>query len=727
MNSIVHHRRDHDDMLPTPFGASPSFDQGDHDQTAGTWLLTYFGIALRHRWLIAIICGAFLVLGLAVTIMSPREYSATTRIQIDRAATNVVDYGDVQRDGLNNWEFYETQYKLLESRSLAEKVVDELGLDQDNMFLADQDASAAEDISVLEVSAEDRRDWAVGMVRGSTRIQPIADSSMVDIGYVSRDPEMSARLANAVADAFIKQNLERRFEASAYARDFLKQRLDATRERLEESEREAAAYARSQGIVMTSGGTDSDRRQTLAADQLSRLNSELTAATAGRVQAESDWRNDRGGRAAASSLDNQTLNSLRRQRSEYRAELSKLESDFGPDYPRVKALTAQIAELDTQIERESAMVQRSVASDLEDRYRKALAAETALRRQVDAAKSRLLNEQQDGIKFNILEREVATNRALYEGLLQRYKEIGVAGGVGTNNVSIIDPALEPLVPSAPNMPINLALALMLGLVSSAAAIIVLEQIASSRIRPTEVQGKLGIPLLGSTPRVDENEHDEEASGELSEAYFSTLTSIQFSTEQGAPKTMLVTSAQKGEGKSTTANRIATDLAGLGQKVLLVDGDLRSPSVHKMFGKQLGTGVSDYLANRTDLAGVVIESGIENLALVTGGTIPPNPAKLLSGDRIESFFEEASKQYDHVVIDGPPVLGLADAPLLSRHAGGTLFVVEAQRTNAARARQAVNRLLNAQARLVGAIVTKFDARTGGYGYGYGYGSQYRYGD
>lgn len=689
-------------------------------------LLALWQIAMRWRLLIAASVVGAILLGLFATFVAEREYTASTRIQIDRATGNVVNFEGVEPDTRNDWEFYETQYKLLESRSLAEKVVDDLALDSDTTFLSGDDEAAAEDLA--ELSDAERRDLAVAMVQGGTSIEPVTGSSVVDIVHVSTKPEDAARIANSYAESFIEQNLERRYEATAYARDFLKERLEATRARLEESERAAADYAAREGIVRTSSATDADRRETLTVEKLARLSAELSSATAARVQAQSDFEANRGGRAAASALTNSTISELRRQRSELRGELSKLESDFGPEYPKIKALTAQIAELDVQISGERSLVDRSIESDLRDRYSQALATERSLARQVEDAKNSVLGQQSDEIQFNILERDVATNRALYEGLLQRYKEIGVAGGIGANNVSIVDDAKTPERPSSPNLLKNLFVALVFGAAACGGTIFLLEQIAQSRLRPSDLQEKLGLPLLGSTPRVVESSVDETASKELAEAYFSTLTSIQFSTEQGAPTSLLVTSTQKGEGKSTTAHALAADLAALGSRVILVDGDLRSPSVHKSVGQSLGTGTSDYLANRAPAAELVRESGTKNLAVVHAGTPPPNPAELLAGLRMGQFIDELLTLCDHVVIDGPPILGLADAPLLSRQVEGTVFVVESQRTPAARARLALDRLFAVNARLIGAIITKYDERTGGYGYGYGYGygSRYKYG-
>jgi polysaccharide biosynthesis transport protein len=457
---------------------------------------------------------------------------------------------------------------------------------------------------------------------------------------------------------------------------------------------------------------------------------------------EALYRSGSAGNIAAQSLTSSTVNDLRKQRSELIGQLSKMQSDFGEEYPPVVALRSQIAELDRQVAQETARVSSSVTQDLGGRFHQAVAAESALQAKVDAMKQELLGEQGRSIKFNILQRDVDTNRALYEALLQRFKEVGVAGGVGTNNVSIVDRALTPKQPSSPNIPLNLALGLLLGLVIGGVAAFVIEQLAESVILPAEFQSKLRIPLLGSTPATkgllsqkliaaksgaknDLRLHEVSNNSELAEAYFSILTAVQFSTANGAPRTLAVTSSQAQEGKSTTAVAIARGLATVGASVLLIDADMRNPSIHKSVGIPHGRGLSDVLTGHANIQEVIHKTDIPGLSVVTAGPIPPNPAELLAGDGLSRTLRAASEMFDHIIFDSPPVLGLADAPLIARATEGTVFVIEAGRTRSSQARHAIDRLLGIRAHIVGAVLTKLDSRNSGYGYGYGY--TYSYGN
>jgi capsular exopolysaccharide synthesis family protein len=412
-----------------------------------------------------------------------------------------------------------------------------------------------------------------------------------------------------------------------------------------------------------------------------------------------------------------------------------------------------VNELSKQIAQEEAVVRSGVNQDLHDRFRQALAAERGLQARVDGLKADVLDQQQRSIQFNIIQRDVDTNRALYEALLQRFKEIGVAGGIGTNNVSVIDPALPPENPSSPNLPLNLALGLFFGLVLGAGAAFVLDQLAESVILPAEFQHKLGIPLLGSTPAIKGEVRKKllgwspagkggtgtglmeqspssgsgkellDSKSELSEAYFSVLTAVQFSTAHGTPKTLSVTSSQQGEGKSTTALAIARALSSVGARVLIIDADMRNPSLHKSLGMPCGRGLSDVLTGQAQLADVVQPVGTNALSAMTSGPIPPNPAELLASGALEAVLSTAAEQFDHVIVDGPPVLGLADAPLIARAVEATVFVVESARTRSSQARQAIERLLRVRAHILGAVLTKLDSRSSGYGSGYGYNYSY----
>lgn len=740
-----------EERLPALYEASEQRPIEPHESL----IRHYWRIIYRHRWIVLAAVVACVGIALLASMLMQREYTAMTRIEIAREAANVTNIEGVEGEDsrLADFEFYQTQYALLKSRSLSESVVRSLSLESDYDFLSDYDESEA--ASLKELPRERRFMLATEKVNEQTIVSPVRGSSIVDVGYRAPDPEVAARIANEIAEKFIETNLSRRFEATAYARQFLQNRLAAVRTRLEQSERQATAYARGQGLISVATG-DGSRDQLLINTELAQLTSQLADARAAREKAEGDYRGNAGGNAAERSLSNIAVNQLRQQRGILSAELQKLESDFGPEYPRVQALRQQLAELNRQIAREESVVRSGVNRDIYDRYRQALATEQGLQRRVDQLKAAVLDQQQRAIQLNIIQRDVDTNRALYDALLQRFKEVGVAGGIGTNNVSVVDPALSPENPSSPNLPLNLALGLLLGFLLGVGAAFVLEQLSEAVILPAEFQRRLGIPLLGSTPAVKgevrnkllrfsrRGDNDQvqllgsrdadrstaktallDTSSELAESYFSIRTALQFSTTEGIPQTISVTSSQEGEGKSTTAVALARSIAGIGARVLLIDADLRAPSLHRWFGMKAGPGLSEFLTRQAALMELVHECDSPGLSVLLAGTIPPNPSELLATGALDRALKVALENFEHVIIDAPPVLGLSDAPQIARATEGTVFVVEAGRTRASQARHAIDRLLQVRAHILGAVLTKLDSRSSGYGYGYSY--SYRYGN
>ena len=690
-------------------------------------LRQYWRIFFKRRLIIAAITAFCVGLGILLAMLTRLEYAATVTIQVARETANVLNIQGVDDNQESNpWdqEFYQTQYALLKSRSLSEAVVRSLGLADNYLFLAGFEEDGVADMR--KMPRDERFATATTIVNGNTIVAPVRESSIIDVRYQSPNPAMAATIANSVAENFVQSNLTRRFEAAAYARQFIQNRLNQVRSRLEESERKAVEYAAKQGLIKIDTGTQGVQ-QSLVNRDLAQLSSELVQARANRIAAESQYRAGTGGSIAAQSLTNQAINQLRQQRGQLSGELSKLEANFGPEYPQVVALRSQVAQLDTQIRREEGRVGSGVTQDMSGRFRQALQTEQALQARVDGLKSQLLGEQQRSIQYQIIQRDVDTNRALYEALLQRFKEVGVAGGIGTNNISIIDRALVPEAPFKPNLMLNIILGLMIGMVIGALTAIMLEQLEEAAVLPDDFHRKLGIPLLGATPKMRATAEVQdallEAKSPLSEAYFSILTSIQFSTSHGAPTSMMLTSAQAREGKSTTAMALSQALAAVGARVLLIDADMRNPSMHKLLQRPLSAGLSNLLTGQGDFDSLVQPSNTPNLSVMMAGHIPPNPAELLSSGAVDQVIREATSKFDHVIIDGPPILGLADAPLLTRAVEATVLVVESGRTRATQARHAIERLLAVRGNVIGAVLSKFDMRNAGYGYGYGYNYSY----
>ncbi|CAN7274940.1 GumC family protein [Brevundimonas sp. LjRoot202] len=691
----------------------------------------YWRLLVKHRFLIGGAFLAALVIGVAVTLLTTPIYTATTTIQIERSTANVVDVEEVSpsESAYSAEEFFQTQYGLLKSRSLAERVVESLGLATSDRFIEQmggQAPSANGGTAAARVNA--RRDAAVTLIQDNLVVLPVRGSRLVNVSFDSPSPQLSAQIANAIAENFIQSNLDRRFESSAYAREFLEDRIAQTKARLEDTERQLVAYAAAQQIINVSeGDEEGGASQSLVGTNLNALNNALAQATAGRVAAEERWRQASAAPVLSLTdvLQNQTIQRLTEERARLDAQYQQNASVYQPDWPAQQQLKAQIDELDSQIN----TVARSILNSIRGQYVVAANQERALQNRVNALKGDVLDLRSRSIQYNILQRELDTSRSLYEGLLQRYKEVGVTGTLASNNISIVDAAEIPDSPSKPQLLLNLAIAMLLGLGLGVGAAFLIEALDESLGTPEDVEAKLNIPVLGVVPLLDKGQTPAEALADIrssfSEAYYSLRTALQFSTPDGAPASLLVTSSRPAEGKSTTAYALALNLARLDKKVLLIDGDLRNPSMHRVVGVDNDKGMSNLLSGSDDLRAVSVPTKHQNLDFIACGPLPPNPAELWGGDRFRRVLEQARAEYDHVVIDGPPVLGFADAPLLASAVSGTIFVLEAHGTRRAQAKGALKRLSVRNSRLIGGVLTKFNTKKTQYG-GYNYAYDYNYG-
>jgi capsular exopolysaccharide synthesis family protein len=678
---------------------------------------TLLRIIHHWRWLVL---GA-IVLGLAGAILSTLTtrpvYRAGVTLEANPPTVSVSDEQSrqIEQSSYSSIDFVATQVGLLQSRAVAERTAQELNLGS-NPLVAAQTGDASS-----------RLDQATGVVRGGLKVTPPEDGTLIGITYDSPSPQLAAQIANGIAESFINTALQRRYEASAYARNFLERQINKTRSDLERSERALVAYAQQQGIINTTNSTDgktSGDSGSIQGDSLVQLNTALAQATARRVMAEGAYRQSL---ATGPTADiTQSTQALRQQRATLQAEYSQKRVYMKPDHPEMQSLQSQIDELGRQISDATAQASAGRNNTLLAEYRSAQAAERGLQAQVSALKGDVLDLRGRSIRYNILQREVDTNRSLYDALLQRYKEIGVAGGVGTAPVSIVDRATVPGAPYKPNLLFNLLFGLGLGLIAGFAGAIVLEFL-NDKIRTREdVRNKLGLPCLGVVPKTLAKgtfvEDLKNPTSIVSEAYSAIVAALRFSTETGMPKVLLITSTQSGEGKSSTALALAQNFARRDCKVLLIDSDLRKPAFKASSDR---VGLSKLLTTDDALRDHVLNTQHDNLALLSSGPLPPNPADLLTTPRMRQLIAEAREQFDLIVIDGPPTLGLADAPLLAAAAGNVLFVVESGKTRTRVAVEALNRLEATGSHLLGATLTKSPESGGGYGYGR-YGRRYGYG-
>ena len=709
-------------------------------------LLSYWHIILKRRWMVLGVLGIIFLTSLVGTLLTTPIYRATTILQIERQSMQVMDVqGVTPTEDIYADDFYQTQYELLKSRALAQRVVAQLGLAESGelermrpgspwqkiMGLfgrgANDEQSAPQQASKLSgPDKAEKENQLAGSFAGGISIEPVRNSRLVRINYDSPDPAFAQKAANAIVEGFIASNLERKFDSSAYAKTYLEERLKELKLKLEDSERKLVEFAQKEQIIGTSGGENGG---TLTQQSLQSLNAAYGKAQEDRIRAESRWAQAQvssGISLAMESGNTSYITTLQESRGKLMAEYQDKLKLYKPAYPIMAQLKGQIEEIDKQIASEGGNIRGAIQAQ----YLAALKQEGMLAAQIKGLKTDVLDQEGRSIQYNIFKREVDTNRQLYDGLLQRYKEIGIAGGIGTNNMSIVDRA-QMGGQFKPDLMRNLMLATMVGLLFGCLLALGFEYLDDSLKAPEDIEKQLGLSILGVIPKLKDPQTPTTAltdlRGAFTEAYRSVRTALQFSTDKGVPRVLLITSASPGEGKSTTARALAQNIAELGRRVLIVDCDLRNPSLHRHFNADNSTGLTNFLAGGMKPMDLIQKTNMPNLSYLSTGPLPPNPAELLMGSKLVSFLTVAVEKFDQIIIDGPPILGLADAPILANRATATLLVIEAGETRVAVAKNAIKRIFAARGHLIGAVMTKYNAKLhSGYGYGAGDYDYYSYG-
>lgn len=703
-------------------------DFGLAQDASGFNPLHYLQILSKYRWLIATVIITSLLVGAGVTFLMTPIYRSTAAIQIDRETVSVVKVdGFEPQEGQGGIEFYQTQYALLASRSLAERVATKLGLVQNASFMEDKAGphdrllelvlgKDTKEEAAAEKTQEELARLATDKLLKTLTVSPISGSRIVRLSIDNAHPELAQEIANGYAEVFITDSLDRRFESTTYARKFLEDRLQQLKLKLEDSERQLVAYAQEKGIIKLDG------EKNLSVTTLEAVNAQLTEARSERIKRELLWKqaSQSTGLGMKEFLESEAIQENRKLRTELAAQYQQKLAVFKPAFPEMVQLRNQIKELDRQVQTEVNAIKESIkvaflaAKEEEDR----------LAQQLEESKSENSELRNSSIEYNILQREVDTNRTLYDGLLQRYKEIGVAGGVGTNNISIVDKGQMPILPRSPNLFLNLGIAFALGLIASVLLALFLDHVDDTFMLPEDIEKELGVPAIGVVPKprsagkIEDELRDSRSP--LSEAFRSLRTGLQFSTQEGLPRSLLVTSSQPSEGKTTTTINTAKLFADIGLSVLLIDCDLRNASVHQRMVCSNAIGLSNYLAGTHAPEDVVQSTSQPGLTLMSAGPLPANPAEMLNSARLGSLVTLACSSFDLVILDGPPIMGLADALLLANSVHATVMVVAANDTRVNTVKIALKRLRQTRANVIGAVLTKFEPKGWGYGYGeYGY--------
>lgn len=704
-------------------------------------------IVNKYRRTILLFMAIVLVTVAAATLIERPVYRATAVLEITPRNQNIVQFQNVEQSDYDPQTYRRTQAKIMESRAVAGEVVDHLdlatkpafngkiqqrsilgGLRQitrvviDPLFssirqlLGGQPAQAP---ATASAASDDpnaaQRAALVNHLQGNLSVTPVRESNLFNVSFDSFSPHLAAQVTNAVAHAYIKLIREKRFEASAGAKAYLQKEIQQAQAKLESSEKAMNDYARKYHVV------DLEDKNNIMSTRLQTLNDQLGQIRAQRIAAESLYHQtnqvDIGSLPAV--LNDDLISTLKQDYAQLRNEYAKLSSIYKPKYPARRELRRQMT--DARDDLKQAIDNR--INSLKVNYDQLKDQEHLLQQAVAQQKEQLLDLQNRGIQYNILKREWQTNQQLYKSLLKRVRELGVATGLQADNASIIDNAQVPSVPYEPSLIHNASLALVLGLLGGVGLAFLLAFLDNTVRTPEELERLVHLPSLGLVPKVDTKRLPDEVKidllshqmrdKDLSEAFRSIRTSLMFASPGGAPPVIQVTSTSQSEGKSTTTANLAIVLAQTGVSVLLVDADLRAPRLHKIFGVPRGPGLTEYLVK-----GELEEfypTGIDKLSLLAAGTPPPNPAELLSSSKMNRLLEKLAGQFDYVIVDSVPVLGLADAVVMSTKVKGVVMVAAAGQIGKGALREAVKRLRTVRAPMLGAVLNMIEPNSSEYGY------------
>ena len=741
------------EMLPADIGSTSGPRTYPELASQESAIRDYLRVLLKRKWtVLACLFTVFAVVAIASLKMTP-VYEASGSIAINKPDSSL---GNFNNSTTFNLDYYdptelETEVKILQSDLLALQVVKDLGLDRRPEF----GGKAAPSSSSLDLAPDplqtdpSRTSALLANFRGSLKVTLAPNTKIIDVHYSSPDKQLAANVVNKLMEDYTENNFKSRFDSTMQAEDWLKNQLVDLQMKVENSQQKLVQYQKEHEILGI------DEKQNITTAKLDELNKALTAAESERMDKESVYRLVESGdtdtiASAASALDaagtggtsaSTLLESLRSKKADLKIQAAQLNTQFGPSYPKLAQLNSQLKEIDAQIVLET----KKVAGQVRGQYMAAVQRENLLHDALEKQKQEENKLNESAIDYSILKRDLDSYRQLYEGLMEKMKEAGVSAGLKSNNFRIVDVARVPTYPIEPNIPRNLAFAFLLGL-TSGVGLAFLQEGLDNTVRTSE-QARLisGLPALGMIPLPSKTAREganpkrlviassKEAvemvaqarpHSQMAESYRALRTSLLLTNLGAPPKVIMITSALPQEGKTTTSMNTALVLAQKGIRVLLIDADLRRPSIHKILGMGPRSGLSNVLTGSATLQQTITRSSIlPNLSILPAGTPPPNPAELLASANMRDVLEELRGQYDHIVLDTPPTLSVTDAVVLSPRADAIVLVIRSGQTTKQALRRSRDILTQVNAKVSGVLLNAVDLSSPDYYYYYEYQSKY----
>ncbi|MGH7793396.1 MAG: GumC family protein [Candidatus Binatia bacterium] len=770
-------------QLPAlPSGAEAEYT--DAGQTERVHLRDYWKILVKRRRQVGLMFLACLIVGTYVTLTATNLYTAKSTLKIESQTPSVTGVTEIMRVELGGpYDYYQTQFKLLESRNLASAVITELSLESDNSFAGatvissnfvfrfkswifgnlrwivsffvpaknpataqpaqteSKNKSAAKRVEFLDDGLGVAPDL-INRYVSFLSIQPVKNTRLVEVEFTTPDPVLSQTLANAHARGYIRLLLKSRFELTREAREYLDVKNLELRAKLERSEQALNEFRQRYGVVSM------DKGENIVVERLVELNRQLTTARAQRIEAESlnHAVKNKSLQNLSQVVTQGLIPMLRASLQTLEAERIKLATIFKPEHPRHIEINQQIAEAKRSLNSEI----RSVVRGIEETFVAARAKEEALQAEAGKQQQRALDLKQVGVRYAVLEEEVKVNRALYEGVLRRLNETQLSSDSAVSNVQVTQRAEKPLMPSSPDVALNIALTIFAGLFLGAGLAFLMEYLDFTVGTPQQVWYSLTLNTLGVVPNF--NALNRRANGALTgrpllehlttrlrsplpalasasnelaltyhplsvvaESYRSIRTSILFHQTDKPLQTILFTSPAPGDGKTVTTLNLSIAFAQDGYRVLVIDGDMRRGCCHKSLGVTNRLGLSNVLLGQSSVGQALQTTSTRGLSLLPRGVCPPNPTELLGHGSMRDLLASVREQFDFVLIDSPPVVAVSDTAVLATLCDGVVLVLNSKRSTMASARQALERLLSVRARVLGSILNSIDLDNPDYSY------------
>ena len=685
-------------------------------------LRDYLHVLMRRKWTAVTFLLITVTTVLIGTFLMTPVYRSSVTVKIDKENPNVLQFKDVIEVERAADDYYQTQYKVLKSRNLAKRVIRQMKLDQNPEFAvaaaavkkASAVAAVAADAAGRQNADEGTDPRIVDKFLSRLTVEPLQKSMLVKVSFDSYNPALAAGIANTVAKSYMDFNIESKFDATQQAREWLEKQLEEMKARVERAEEALNKYAAQNGILFLTeaqgSGIKDAHGENIITRRLSELSTQMVQATSDRIAKEALHRETEKGDPDAVSpvLNNPLIQALKKDYASAEAEYSQLSRVYKPDYPKMVRLREQINQIKTRISVETTKTVSGIKRD----YEAAVKRESYLKSTLDKYQGEALHLNEKMVQYQILRREAETNRELYNGLLQRLKETGISASLTSSNIQVLDRAETPLTPHKPKKALNLLIALITGLFGGVGLAFFVEYLDNTVKNPDDVEKGVALPSLGIVPRITEPLDSsvrpvitrEDRKSALPEAYRAIGTYIQFSSAVKPPKTLLITSARKGEGKTTTAVNTAITLAHSCGKGLIIDADMRKPELHKVFGVDPMNGLSSFLTGNIEFGnGLIKRTKVENLDIIPAGIIPPNPSELLSSYRMKDLLNGLFTLYSFVVVDSPPLLGLSDSLILSTMTDGVVMVVRSGDTPRDLVTQAKKLLYGVNAKILGVVL------------------------